>query len=191
MMQSPLIQDGGLDGGLNRVGTNARIVEVDVRTGAVREFLYVLDHQRNGISEILAVNDHELLVLERDGRVGAAAGFKRIIKIDLQDATDIRDVKALPVTGVPAGITPVEQALFIDLLDPAFGLAGATFPEKIEGMAFGPDLPDGRHLLLVTTDNDFFATQSSLFWAFGIPAADLPGYEPQQTNHSCHGGDQD
>ena len=36
-------------------------------------------------------------------------------------------------------------------------MVGADFPEKIEGLAFGPDLPDGRHLLLVTNDNDFEA----------------------------------
>ena len=28
-------------------------------------------------------------------------------------------------------------------------------PDNIEGYAFGPDLPDGRRLLLVTNDNDY------------------------------------
>jgi len=66
IMQSPLIQDGGLDANLIRVGTNNRIVEIDVDTGDVREFLYRMDDRGNGLSEIVALNDQEFLVLERD-----------------------------------------------------------------------------------------------------------------------------
>lgn len=180
IMQSPLIQDGGLDVSFKRVGKNVRILEVDVSTGELREFLYRLDNKSNGISEITAVNDHEFLVIERDGKVGAEAAVKKIYKIDIADATDIRTTKSLPSTDLPAGVTPVAKQLFIDMLDAQFGLAGAGFPEKIEGLAFGPDLPDGRHLLVVTNDNDFAASQDSKFFAFAIDATDLPEYQPQQ-----------
>jgi hypothetical protein len=179
IMQSPLIQDGGLSDTFSRIGKNVRILEIDVETGAFREFLYVLDEASNGISEILAVNDHEFLVLERDGRVGTSARFQKVIRIDTTDATDIRSLKELPSLDLPAGVTPVTKFPFLDMLDPAFGLAGASFPEKIEGLAFGPDLPDGRHLLVVAHDNDFFANQSSKFFAFGVPPADLSSFEPQ------------
>jgi hypothetical protein len=179
IMQSPLIQDGGLDANLSRVGVNARIVEVDLVTGAVREFLYQLDSKSNGISEILAVNDQEMLVLERDGKVGAAAAYKKIVKISLAGASDIRNVAQLPTTGTPAGVVPVTKQLFIDMLNPAFGLAGASFPEKLEGLAFGPDLDDGRHVLIVTNDNDFNAAQPSRFFVFAIDHFDLPGFQPQ------------
>jgi hypothetical protein len=188
LMQSPLIQDGGLGPTLNRVGTNARLLEVDVATGAHREFLYVLESASNGLSEILAVNDHQFLVLERDGRVGAAAQFKKVFLIDIADATDIRSLKQLPSTvPLPADVVPVTKSLLLDMLDPAFGLAGATFPEKIEGLAFGPDLPDGRHLLVISHDNDFMAAQSSKFFAFAVAPAALPGFEPQDVRPgSCH-----
>jgi len=179
MMQNALIQDGGLDASASRVGLNNRIVEIDVRTGAAREFLYVLDSKSNGTNEILAVNDHQFLVLERDGKAGSSAKFKKIFLIDIAGATDIRGLKQLPTDTVPAGVTPVEKTLFLDLLDPAYGIAGASTPEKFEGMAFGPDLHDGRHLLLVTTDNDFVQTQPSYFFAFAIDPSDLQ-LEPQQ-----------
>lgn len=179
MMQNALIQDGGLDAAVSRVGLNNRIVEIDVKTGAVREFLYVLESKSYGTNEILAVNDHQFLVLERDGKAGASAKFKRIYLIDVAGATDIRALAQLPASTVPDGVTPVEKTLFLDLLDPAYGIAGASTPEKFEGMAFGPDLPDGRHLLLVTTDNDFVQTQPSSFFAFAIDPSDLP-FEPQQ-----------
>ena len=180
IMQSALLQDGALDAANSRVGTNNRLVEVDVDTGALREFLYTLDSRSNGVSEILAVNDHEFLVLERDGRAGANAVTKKLFRIDIKDATDIRDLKQLPVSDVPLGVAPVLKTPFLDLLAPAFGLAGPSLPEKFEGLAFGPDLADGRHLLIVTTDNDFSATQPSLFYAFGVDSSDLPDFEAQE-----------
>jgi hypothetical protein len=184
IMQSPLIQDGGLDAELKRVGTNTRIVEIDIKTGATREFVYPLSNKSNGISEILAINDHEFLVLERDGKVGAEAADKKLIKIDISNATDVRAIQKLSVTGdvLPDGttsITPVTKSVFLDLLDPAYGIVGANAPEKIEGLAFGPDLADGRHLLIVTVDNDFKAEQASRIFAFAFDAADLPGFEAQ------------
>jgi len=66
----------------------------------------------------------------------------------------------------------VTKAAFVDLLDTAFGLKGNTFPEKIEGLAFGPDLADGRHTLIVTNDNDFLAAPNN-FYVFAIDKGDL------------------
>lgn len=195
VMQSALIQDGALDAANKRIGLNNRIIEIDTATGAVREFLYQMDKKSNGISEIVAVNDHEFLVLERDGNGGEAAAFKKIFKIDIAAATDIRGVKALPSSGAPAGVVPASKALFMDLLDPAHGLKGQNFPEKIEALAFGPDLPDGRHLLLVANDNDFNSAQATRIMAFAIDSYDLPGFQPQDIaqrhSHECLGHHED
>ncbi len=183
LMQNALIQDGGLSPTNARVSTNARLVEITLATGALREFYYPLDAVGYGLNEILAINDHQFLVIERDGRAGAAAQFKRIFKIDINGASDIRNIKSLPATEIPAGVVPVTKTPFIDLLSPAFGLAGAGFPEKIEGLAFGPTLPTGQRTLLVTSDNDFFASQNSNIFVFGVDAADLPGYQAQQVRN--------
>jgi hypothetical protein len=177
IMQSPLIQDGALDSANKRKGTNNRILEVDPTTGATREFLYPMEAASNGVNEILAINDTEFLVIERDGNAGTAAAFKKIFKISLAGASDISAVDKLPQTGVPTGVTPVIKSLFIDLLDPQYKLVGATFPEKIEGLAFGPDLPDGRHLLVVTNDNDLSADIPNYFFAFAINPAELPNLQ--------------
>jgi hypothetical protein len=185
IMQSPLIQDAGLDASVppKRVGFNNRILELDVETGDAREFLYQLDSAGNGVSEILAVNDHQFLVIERDGKAGIDAAFKKIFLIDIAGATDIRAIPKLPKGAAPPspvpGVTAVTKTLFIDMLA-GFGLAGAGFPEKLEGLAFGPDLDDGRHLLIVTVDNDFKQDTPTRFFAFAVPASDLPGFEPQQ-----------
>ncbi len=173
-MQRPLLQDS--QPGKKRTGTNTRVIEFDLKSGSTREFLYPLDVTANGVSEILAVNGHEFLVLERDGRGGAEAVNKRIYRVDLQGATDISSRDTLPASEIPADIKPARKTPFIDLLAPRFGLAGSDFPEKLEGLAFGPDLPDGRRLLVVAVDNDHVAERPILLWAFAIDRQDLPGF---------------
>ncbi len=181
IMQNALLQDGGLNAAGKRAGTWNRIVEFDIATGAAtREFAYAIDTaSKGGVNELLAINDHELLVIERDSEVGVKAVTKKIFKIDLAAASDVSGIANLPQTGAIPGATPVAKAPFINLLDPAFNLVGATFPEKIEGLAFGPDLPDGRRLLVVTTDNDFVVTNDTLFWAFAIERTTLPTFAAQ------------
>lgn len=180
IMQSPLIQDGALNSSNQRRGVHNRLLEIDLATGATREFVYVLDSRSNGTNEILAVNDHQFLVVERDGNAGGDAAFKRIVAVDITGATDVSGVASLPQTApLPADITPVSKTPFIDLLASDFGLAGSGFPEKIEGLAFGPDLADGRHLLLVASDNDFLPTQDTRVFAFAIESGALPGFAPQ------------
>jgi len=180
IMQSPLIQDGGLDQANKRIGLNCRILELTLATGKTREFVYTLDDPANGISEILAVNDHTFLVLERDSKGGLEAKTKKLFLIDIREASDVSQLSSLPTKGLPAGVQAVSKKPFLDLLDPVHGLKGSDFPEKIEGLAFGPDLPDGRRLLIVTADNDFIATAAFRVYAFAVERAGLPAYQPQQ-----------
>jgi hypothetical protein len=78
---------------------------------------------------------------------------------------------------LPAGVVPVSKTLFIDLLDPEFNLA-ATIPEKIEALAWGPDLPDGRHVLYVVSDNDLNPSLATQIYAFAIDPS-LVDYQKQ------------
>jgi hypothetical protein len=173
ILQSPLLQDGGF------AGRNVRLLELPREGGPSREYVYPLDSTQYGINEILAINDHEFLVLERDSLPGDKTKFKKLIRIDVRGATDVSGVKFLPKAGLPQTVKPVTKKPFLDLLDPKFGLTGPKLPAKVEGLAFGPDLPDGRHLLLVTTDNDFKKDEPTWVYAFAIDPADLPGYKPQ------------
>lgn len=175
LMQSPLIQDGALDKDNKRVGVNCRLLQLDLATGKTREFVYRLDHHETGVSEIVALTARQFLVLERDSRAGADARTKKLFRIDLDGATDVSQTAALP-----AGVKAVRKRPFLDLLDPKFGLAGAHLPEKFEGLAFGPDLPDGRRLLVVTADNDFVASVPFRVYAFAVDRSDLLEYESQQ-----------
>jgi hypothetical protein len=179
LMQSPLIQDHGVNDRNERVGLNCRILEIDLKTEATREFVYQLDHASHGNSEIVAVNSTEFLVLERDRLGGKDAKAKKIFHIDLAGASDVSALEALPKAELPKDIKPVKKTLFLDLLDKKYGLQDADLPEKFEGLTFGPDLADGRRLLLVTADNDFVLTKPFRVYAFAIDKADLPKFEPQ------------
>ncbi len=185
IMQNALLQDHGLNPGTtDRLGLNNRILKIDLLTGRKHEYVYVLDaiNRGQGVSEILAINDHEFLVVERDNRSNLqtppqAPTRKTIYKIDIDGATDVSEVDSLPAGPLPLDITPVKKTLFIDLLDPAFNLA-PTIAEKIEGLAWGPDLPDGRHTLYVISDNDLNPSLDTQIYVFAIDPA-LIDFEKQ------------
>ena len=109
IMQNPLIQDGGLDGEKKRGGVNNRILEINLASGKTREFVYQLDDPAHMVCEILAVNDREFLVLERDGKAGKDVACKKLFLIDLSAATDVTAVASLPAGALPANITPGEE----------------------------------------------------------------------------------
>ena len=183
ILQSPLLQDSGVDASNKRVGTNIRIAEFvwtpegSFRPG--RELVYQLDSAANGVNEITAVGNDTFLVLEKDGADGEKAKQRTIYRIDLASATDVSGVESLPQTGLPKGFVAVRKTKLFDLLDPAFGLAGPTMPAKVEGLAFGPAQPDGRRTLIVASDNDYSPTEPTHVWAFSIDPAVLPGFAPQ------------
>jgi hypothetical protein len=192
IMQNALLQDGALAAGTtDRIGLNNRILKIDVATGKTSEYVYRIEafNRGQGVSEILAINDHEFLVLERDNRSWLAAEpqaptRKWIYRVNLNGATDVSGM-TLPTGALPAGIMPVQKSLFIDLLDSDFGLRNhddRAIAEKIEGLAWGPDLPDGRHLLYVISDNDLVPSLSTQIFAFAIDEATLAApfaHEPQ------------
>ena len=195
IMQSPLAQDGGTS------GSTVRIVTVDLATGQVtHEYAYQLDNigtaakpKYPSISEIVAINDHEFLIDERDGKgLGddSKAVVKRIYKIDLAGAQDVGSLTGESALAPKA----VAKILFVDLvaLLKANGYTDRTIPAKIEGLAFGPDvLVDGvlQHTLIVVNDNDFLDTTTvqgaptanpNQFLVFGVSSDLIPAYDAQR-----------
>ncbi len=179
LLQSPLIQDATQNKDGFMEGHNVRLLKIDIATGKTSEFVYQLDAITNVLSEILAVSDTKFLVIERDSKPGVDAKFKKITLIDIEEATDVSKVEKLPFKDLPETIKPVKKKVFIDLLDPEWKLAGEKFPEKIEGICFGPTLPDGRISLIVTNDNDFIEAVDTWILAFAIDKKALPDFTPQ------------
>ncbi|MGM9515412.1 esterase-like activity of phytase family protein [Roseateles sp. DB2] len=177
VMQAPLLQDS------NKV---IRIVTIDVASGTTRQYAYQLT-EGSGVSEILALNDHEFILDERDGAGlgdGSAAKTKKLFKIDLAGATDISGRKG------DLRSFAVKKSLFLDvaatLIGAGVGITAETVPAKIEGLSWGEDLVwKGQllHTLWVANDNDFLpeVAGTNNFYVFGISDADLKGsvYQPQ------------
>ena len=184
IIQAPLIQDGG---------SVLRIVTIDIVTGRTHQYVYALT-TGSGVSEILAINDHEFLVDERDGKGqgdGSSAAVKQLFRIDLTGATDVSQLSGA------ANLAPlaVPKTLFLDIVKvlTANGISAIHIPAKIEGITFGPDVTMNgatKHTLFVANDNDFVAAtpdkngvvvdNPSQFFVFAFDDTDLPGYVPQR-----------
>lgn len=167
IMQAPLAQDKN---------KSIRIVTIDIATGATKQFAYKLT-SGSGVSEIVALNDHQFLVDERDGKGlgdGSVAVAKQIFKIDLTGAQDVSNLSG------DLSSKAVSKTLFIDIVSQlnAKGITSDQIPAKIEGLAFGKDvLVNGvlNHTLYVANDNDFVANVAgdNKFYVFGVTDADL------------------
>jgi DNA-binding beta-propeller fold protein YncE len=201
-MQSPLLQDGG---------TNAaytRMLRIDLITGATTQYAYALTNIGTAtkpkyptISEIVAINDHELLVDERDGKGlgdGSKAVYKKLFRVDLSAAQDVSALSGATALAPYA----MNKTQFLDVVAVlnAHGISSNDIPAKLEGLAFGPDIEiDGavKHSLFIANDNDFigYVTDSlhpsgienpNRFFVFAIDPSDLPTYEPQAlANRTC------
>ncbi|WP_342362004.1 esterase-like activity of phytase family protein [Terrarubrum flagellatum] len=191
-MQGALVQDGGA----KALHTRLLVYDLQAQDKPPRQYLYPLKDQQHSISEILAVDDHRFLVDERDGKAGAK-GSKLLFLIDFNQAqapTDLattpysgREGKALPMEGAPEGVTALKKTLFADVgsmlveaQEKGLGVfvTKEGLPDKMEGYAFGPDLPNGDFLLLACNDNDFTTQATGLpnyIFAFAVPRDALPG----------------
>jgi hypothetical protein len=181
IMQAPLIQDTADPATAKML----RIVTVDIATGATHEYGYMLT-KGSGVSDIVAINDHEFLVDERDGKGlgdGSSAKVKQLFRIDLSGATDITNLTgaAAAAAAVSKSANPVVD--LVQLLN-ANGIASDQIASKIEGVAFGQDvLLNGalEHTLFVANDNDFTSATSgpNQFYVLGFTDADIAGFTQQ------------
>ena len=192
VLQDPLVNEGSSNEG--RRSRNVRVVEFDAASGqSTAQFVYQLQSRSVlnainpsttddfsatqqgrsiGLSAIIALSDTEFLVLERDNRglgveVTAVPLHKRVYRISIVGASNVQGVSLAGSDSLPLGVVPVQKADEVDLLA-ALKAQGHEVPEKIEGLAIGPQLADGRTLVLLGTDNDFSVTQSGAGEQFDV-----------------------
>ena len=168
MLQSATLDEGGGN------GVYDRIVKFDNATGtAVAQYAYQMEGatQGRGASALVAINDHEFVVIERNNRrIGGAsevgAENKKVYIIDLTGATDVTAVdldSSTTFTAVSKNHTP-----FLDFAADTLSALGGHRPEKWEGLAIGPQLSDGSYLMLAGTDNDYSVSQNGSGTQFDI-----------------------
>lgn len=197
ILQSATVQD--TDGSNQATRNNTRVLVYDISetrtpTAPIGHFVLQLPTLREtgdgkpadataAQSEMIALNDHQFLVLARDGN-GRGNGkpndgvFKSVLVADTKGATNLAgtpyETTAKPVARAGAlldGIVPVKQAELVNFLNPVqlakFGMNLTTSPstattlsEKIEAMTLAPALDPKAprdFFLFVGNDNDFEA----------------------------------
>ena len=166
MLQSAMLDEGAGNGFCNR------IVKFDTLTGeAVAQYAYRMEaaSQGRGISALVAINEREFFVLERNNRgvgVGAEATppNKKVFRIDITGAVDV-STAVLSNANCP-GVT--KTGPFLDLAANTLPAIGNTVPEKWEGLTIGPRLKGDEYLMVAGTDNDYGVTQNASGQQFDV-----------------------
>ncbi len=206
LLQSATIQDSG-SGNQGRSNTRLAVFDVsatDTPSAPVREYVIQLPRvddngDASGVnrtaaqSAIIALNDHQLLILSRDGNGRGAdnnsAVFKSVLLADLSNATNIAgsfggEGSKIATGGVlNASITAIEWKEALNMLGtlPAGDLAkfginlaanngdANTLSEKWEALGLVP-IGDGsgQYFLFVGNDNDFQSQTGKLLGANGV-----------------------
>ncbi|GAA4452766.1 esterase-like activity of phytase family protein [Nibrella saemangeumensis] len=169
--EEPLYEDGPrADVGV--AGSPIRIIKYNRQTRQpVAQYAYRLDavHQNttpagqfrlNGVVDMIALSETQLLVMERSFAVGATPDYVvKIYKVDLTNATNVAGVNALQ----GASFMAATKTLLLDV-----GTTGIQRVDNLEGMTFGPMLANGNRSLVMVSDDNFGAAQISQFLVFEV-----------------------
>lgn len=169
-VEEPLYNDGPRAG----VGDSTawvRIVRYNANTRQpVAQYAYQIDavvrkpvpaggFRINGVPDILAVNDHQLLVTERSYSAGYVGCNVRLYLADITGAEDVSGVASLH-RAAPKKYLRKTLVLNLDNLGlPVYNMEGATF---------GPRLPNGKRSLLLVADDNFATEEKTQFLLFEI-----------------------
>lgn len=173
-MEAPIIQDDQLP--TTNSGSHTRLTQYNRQGDTISEIAYPLDaipqkpgknkEAENGIAEILMLNEKELLILERASVQNNNNQFKndiRIYKADVTSGTNIKNMNSIQ----NHKISPVKKHLIANLNEQDVGHI-----DNIEGMTFGPKLPNGHDILVLISDNNFNNKQQTNLIAFDVEPTD-------------------
>lgn len=170
--EAALVQDG--PAATIGAGSPARILRYNLERGVVdRQYVYWTDPIAEppvpptqfavaGLVDLLPLNNQFLLAMERSFSVGApgTGNTIKLYRVALPGADDVNGFDSLAL--LVGGVQAVAKTLLLDLDTLGIPL------DNVEGMAFGPDLPDGRRSLLLVSDNNFSPAQFTQFLLFAV-----------------------
>jgi len=183
-IENALAQDGPVaDAG---VPSPSRILRFDLeKKGPPAEFAYWVDavstaptngerFSVNGLSDLLPLDEDRLLVLERQF-VEGVGNEARIYAVSLEGAEDVSSRDSLSSA---QSLLSAKKTLLLDLADTGIPL------ENFEGMAFGPQLPDGRKTLVLVSDDNFNpAQEATTFLVFAVETGPMTVARIQGAGH--------
>jgi 3-phytase/alkaline phosphatase D len=165
--ENALIQDGPL--ATLDAGSPSRLLQYDIQQARLKsQYVYRTDpvvaapqpasgFATNGLVDLLPFGSRSLLALERSFSDGVGNSI-RIYRVTLAGAQDVSRYDSL------AGRTvrEADKALVLDLATLGIAL------DNVEGMAFGPVLPDGRRSLVLVSDDNFSDSQKTQVLLFAL-----------------------
>ncbi|MEO8567978.1 MAG: esterase-like activity of phytase family protein [Ginsengibacter sp.] len=168
-VEEPLYNDGSRAGLKDSTGI-IRILKYDVATKkTVAQYAYKIDavayapfpedaFKINGVCDILTAGKNNLLVVERSFSTGRAGCTIKIYLADLTSAKNIE--KEISIKN--KGATMISKDLLLNMDD--LGI----YIDNIEGVCYGPVLPNGHKTLVFVSDNNFDSKQKTQFLLFEI-----------------------
>jgi hypothetical protein len=112
----------------------------------------------NGVPDILSLGNNKLLVIERSFSTGRLPCTIKVFIADLNGATDISSMKLLN----NREFKPVSKKLLLNMDD--LGI----YTDNIEGVTFGPLLPNGNKTLIFVADNNFNKAEKAQLLLFEV-----------------------
>lgn len=168
-VEEPLYEDGP-KADIEDNNAFTRLLKFDVKTrSCIAQYAYKLEpvaHRAipdsgfkiNGVSEILSLGRNKMLVMERSFSTGRISCTIKLFIADLEGATDISSI-ALKNNH---SFRPLKKTLFLNMDD--LGI----YTDNIEGVTFGPLLPNGNKTLLFIADNNFSVIEKSQVLLFEL-----------------------
>ncbi len=112
----------------------------------------------NGVPDIMNLGNNKLMVIERSFSTGRLACTIRVFIADLNGATDISSITLKD----NHSFVPAKKSLLLNMDD--LGI----YIDNIEGVTFGPVLPNGHKTLLFIADNNFTVLEKAQVLLFEI-----------------------
>lgn len=168
--EEPLFDDGAR-ADLDYAGAPVRITKFDAATKKpIAQYAYPLEaiarkpllpnaFKINGASEILWYNKDQLLVIERSFSTGILSCTIKIFLADLSEASDVLSVTSLKDQNT---YKPIKKKLLLNM--DSLG----RFIDNIEGITFGPILPNGKRSLILISDNNFQKLEKNQVFLFEV-----------------------
>ena len=168
-VEEPLYQDGP-KADTQDVNPLIRILKYDLASKKnTAQYAYKLDpvahaalpfsFKINGVSDILSVAKDKLLVMERSFSTGRMACTIKIYEADLSKASDIKNNSSLLQH---KGFVTTTKRLILNMDNLG------RYVDNVEGMTFGPTLPNGHKTLVTVVDNNFLMLEKTQFFVFEV-----------------------
>jgi len=148
-----------------------RVLKYDVNTKSlIGQYAYKVDpvvrtpvpangHKINGVSDILEISKNKILFIERSYSLGRTHCSIRVYIGSINAASNISDVRSLKEE---ITFTPIKKTLLLNM--DSLGM----YIGNIEGVSYGPSLPNGHQTLIFVSDNNFRNSEKTQFLLFEV-----------------------